>query len=131
MNIEYLVVHCSDSPQGRGDDAKTIHQWHKELGWDGIGYHYVITEEGEIQAGRPEYWPGAHAKGINHKSLGICLIGKDIFTEPQLDALKNLLDLSIEKYPGAKVIGHRDVDTSKTCPNFDARKWYARVSCED
>jgi N-acetyl-anhydromuramyl-L-alanine amidase AmpD len=119
--VKYIVVHCSDSPQGRGDTAETIHSWHKEKGWDGVGYHYVILEDGTVENGRPEYWPGSHVRGHNSHSLGICLIGRDRFTTEQMDALRGLLRRLHAKYPEAVIVGHRDLDPSKTCPNFDVR----------
>ena len=82
------VIHCSDSPQGRGDNAQTIHRWHKERGFDGIGYHYVILEDGTVENGRPEFWSGAHAKGHND-AIGICFIGDEDFTEAQFQSLYN------------------------------------------
>ena len=52
-----IIIHHSAS---RGnEDAATIHRWHLSRGWAGIGYHFVILRNGEIQAGRPENrtWP--------------------------------------------------------------------------
>ena len=37
--IKKIIIHCSDSEFG---DAALIDKWHKERGWTGIGYHYVI-----------------------------------------------------------------------------------------
>lgn len=125
--IKEIIVHCSDSPHGRGDDAATIHRWHLERGFSGVGYHWVILESGEIQAGRPEYWKGAHAKNYNFGSIGICLIGQKYFTEEQLVSLRCLINLKLKQWPGAKVMGHHDVDPNKTCPNFDVKKWLLRT----
>lgn len=122
-DIEHLVIHCSDSPQGRGDNAATIHRWHTEKGWDGIGYHYVILESGEVEAGRPEYWPGAHARGHNKSSIGICLIGKGVYTIKQFKALDLLLLRLKERHPDAKVVGHDELDSYKDCPCFDVQEW--------
>lgn len=119
--MKHIVVHCSDSPHGRGHSAETIHRWHQERKWSGIGYHYVITEEGEVQNGRPHYWTGAHVKGHNTGSLGICLIGRDYFAPEQLDSLRELLKDLHDQYPEAVICGHRDLDPNKTCPNFDVR----------
>ena len=117
--MRYIVVHCSDSPQGRGDDAKTIHAWHLQRGWDGIGYHYVITEDGTRQAGRPEYWVGSYVAKHNTLSVGICLIGRDEFTPEQYSELVSLLRELRGRYPQAKIVGHYQLDPAKTCPNFD------------
>jgi len=118
-----ITVHCSDSPQGRGDNAETIHKWHNERGWDGIGYHYVILEDGTIENGRPDYWMGSHCRGHNN-TLGICLIGEDSFTEEQYDSLHSLIDEKTEKYGFGtdRVHGHYKY-SSKTCPNFDVQKY--------
>lgn len=125
-NINYIVVHCSDSPQGRGDTAATIHKWHVERGWSGIGYHYVVLEDGTVERGRPHYWTGAHVKNHNSDSLGICLIGRDSFTEEQFLALRGLINLLKLSYPRAEVLGHRDLDGNKSCPNFDVKEWWAK-----
>ena len=131
MNINYLVVHCSDSPAGRGDVAATIHRWHKEKGWDGIGYHAVILENGTVQAGRPIYWTGAHCRGHNSDSLGVCLIGKGDYTHHQFSALRHQLNDWLVIFPDAKVVGHCDLDGRKKCPLFDVKnggsmKWLAK-----
>lgn len=118
---EGIVIHCSDSPQGRGDNAETIDRWHKERGWSGIGYHFVILEDGTIEAGRDIDKQGAHAKGYNHY-IGICLIGIDKFTDKQFESLKALVSGLMENYDimPNKVLGHYQVDKhGKTCPNID------------
>lgn len=118
-----VVIHCSASPHGRGDNAETIHRWHLERGWAGIGYHYVITEDGTLEHGRPEYWAGAHVKGNNLGSVGICLIGDDHFTPEQFDALDDLLDDILTRHEGVEIYGHYQLDSGKTCPNFDVPEW--------
>lgn len=124
--IKHIVIHCSDSPQGRGDTAATIHRWHQERGFDGIGYHYVILESGEIERGRPHCWKGAHVAGHNGSSIGVCLIGIDSFTDDQMAALRDLITELQSMYHDAEVVGHRDLDSRKTCPNFDVRQWLKR-----
>ena len=64
---------------------------HLGFGWDGIGYHKVINSDGEIEDGRPEYWVGAHVRGLNDCSLGVCLIGKSKFNTHQMESLKIIL----------------------------------------
>ena len=127
MNITKLVVHCSDTPDDRDISAEDIHQWHKEKGWDGIGYHKIIKRDGTIENGRPDYWPGAHVKGHNHSSLGVCLIARNIITPPQLVSLEKVIDDWLLKYPKAEVLGHYDLDPNKTCPNFDVKDWWRVV----
>jgi len=75
--ITSIAIHCSYSPQGRGDDAYTIDKWHlKRWGKNsGIGYHYIVLEDGTIQKGRWVDYAGAHVKRRNSNSIGICRIG--------------------------------------------------------
>lgn len=117
--IEKIIMHCSDSPHGRGDDAAVIHDWHLDRGWNGIGYHYVILEDGEIQNGRPECWIGSHVKGQNSKSIGICLIGKGEYTEEQVTSLLGLLTSLTSKYPETEIYEHHYFNRAKGCPLFD------------
>ena len=114
-NIRYLVVHCADTPDDQPLDASDIHQMHLGFGWNGIGYHRVICRDGCIEHGRPDYWIGAHVKGFNEISLGVCLIGRQDFTDAQFAALETVLREWRDAYPDAKICGHRDFDyTDKT-----------------
>ncbi len=119
--MRHVVIHCSDTPNGRHHTAEDIHKWHREFGWAGIGYHYVILLDGTVEKGRPDFWEGSHCRGHNEK-LGICLIGRDKFTEAQEQALYLLLK-------GLGVVcdtmhNHYGLDDKKSCPNFDAWSWY-------
>ena len=122
--IKLLVIHCSDTDNKINLNAEDIHMMHLGFGWDGIGYHKIILRSGKIENGRPEYWIGAHVKGKNNISLGVCLIGRDKFTKKQYVSLEKIIKKWKHKYPQAKVIGHCDTGkTQKTCPNFDAISW--------
>ena len=126
-NISLLVVHCSDTGN-QNLSVIDIHKMHLDFGWDGIGYHKIIERSGKIENGRPEYWIGAHVKGKNHISLGVCLIGKDNFTKRQFISLERVLKRWKLKYPKAKIIGHKDVgNTKKSCPNFDVISWSKKI----
>ncbi len=123
-DIKLLVVHCSDTPNNNNIDASYIHNMHLGFGWDGIGYHKVILRSGKVENGRPEYWIGAHVKGKNQTSLGVCLIGRNKFTKKQFISLEKILKKWKKSYPGAIIIGHcDDNNTKKTCPNFNVIKW--------
>lgn len=141
--IRLIVVHCSDSEWG---DLEVIRKWHLARGWSDIGYHFVITNgrlasrleynathDGIIQTGRDIAQPGAHASGLNRYSVGICLVGRHHFTWEQFRALYELLWKLHEKYPDARIIGHRDVDKyggnsgGKTCPNFKIANFLSTV----
>jgi len=124
QDIELLVVHCSDTPDTKDIGASEIHKMHLGFGWNGVGYHKVIRRNGKVENGRPEFWIGAHVKGINNKSLGVCLIGNMNFTKEQFSSLKIVLQRWKKKYPFATILGHCDsTKTDKTCPNFNVAKW--------
>lgn len=134
-STDYLVVHCSATQNKPEYTWKTIDQMHRQRGWLGIGYHFVILTDGVIQNGRPLEAIGSHVLGYNDDSVGICLIGGtdrngksvDNFTEKQKESLKKLLDWLKSKYPKAKVLGHRDFPgVAKDCPCFDVQSWYGR-----
>jgi len=122
--IKLLVVHCSDTENNNNLDARVIHKMHLNFGWEGIGYHKIINRSGKVENGRPEYWVGAHVKGKNEISLGVCLIGRDNFTKKQFISLERILKKWKTEYPTAKIVGHRDTgNTLKSCPNFDVISW--------
>lgn len=122
--IRYLVVHCSDTPDNEMIGAREIHEMHLGFGWHGVGYHRVIDRHGVVERGRPDYWQGAHVYGHNEISLGVCLIGRHVFTELQFDALESVLREWRQACPSATICGHRDFSyTEKTCPNFDVARW--------
>lgn len=135
--VDYLVVHCSATPSTMDIGAEEIRRWHRQKGWLDIGYHYVIRRDGTVETGRPETRPGAHARGYNERSLGVCLVGgveadgktpEANYTDDQMTALAVLLDLLEQSHEGAEVVGHRDLPgVSKACPCFDAPGWYYGV----
>lgn len=125
--VDTIVVHCSFSPQGRRDDAHTIDKWHKERWGSGIGYHYVVLEDGTIQKGRWADYIGSHAKGHNNGSLAICRIGgmgKDgaaiqDATNEQINSIRKLSKLLCKMYdlPYTSIRGHTELPgVNKSCP---------------
>jgi N-acetylmuramoyl-L-alanine amidase len=130
--VDYLIVHCSATPASRDIGAADIDRMHRLRGFFKIGYHYVIKRDGTIEKGREDNEAGAHAKGYNLRSIGICLVGgitpklraEMNFTEEQFVSLKKLLADLKEKFPTATVVGHRDLpDVRKACPCFDVATW--------
>jgi len=124
--IDKIIIHCSDTPAGRHDDVDDIRRWHKARGWSDVGYHYVILIDGTIQKGREDKTVGAHCKGHNSKSIGICYIGGkggDTRTCEQKESLIYLIGALKNTHKGSDVYGHRDL-SSKPCPNFDAKTEY-------
>ena len=146
--ITKIVVHCTATKEGVDINADTIDKWHKKRGWNGIGYHYVIKLNGDIELGRPDSKIGAHVKGYNYNSIGVVYVGglskdmspKDTRTEEQKESLICLLEELKLKYPQAEIMGHRDLskdldgdgvispfEWTKVCPCFDAKEEYVEL----
>lgn len=120
--IESIVVHCSASPDYMDIGAATIRNWHKERGFNDIGYHYVIRRNGEIEKGRPDEKIGAHAKGANSRSIGVVWVGINNISPEQEKSLFSLIHFLMGKYNVKieNVLGHCEaVETDKTCPNLN------------
>lgn len=86
-----IVVHHSVSDPMTS--AETIHQWHLDKGWSGIGYHYVIRSDGSIQTGRGIDYQGAHTYNYNDDGIGICLSGNFMHSPPTELQLQSLVEL--------------------------------------
>ena len=133
---EHIIIHCSDSPNGRDVRASDILAWHtdpkpKGRGWHTAGYHYVICVDGEVEPlvhrdddAYTDGWEIANGvRGHNNNSIHICMIGKDAFTQAQWDALHALLaDIGLQ-CPDVSVHGHHEFNPDKSCPNFEVSQW--------
>lgn len=141
---KYIVVHCSATGPHSDIGVDEIDDWHRAKGWDGCGYHSVIRRNGRIEFGRHFDTPGAHVRGYNTRSVGVCMVGgvnedglaDGNFTADQFVSLKVSIIMLLRAYPGAKVVGHRDLSPDldgdgiiekhewlKDCPSFDVKKW--------
>ena len=146
--IENIIIHCSDSGWGC---TREIRKWHTTppRNWRDVGYHFIITNgpvlsgfylpalDGQIECGRyldetrfmDDLEAGAHALGYNEYSVGVCLVGKESFTELQGHALRNLLFNLTNVYDikAESILGHNETESGrqqgKTCPNFDVAQW--------
>ena len=129
-NPKYIIVHSSASPQ-RGDTARDVHSWHLEKGWDGIGYHFTVSDDGMVEVGRPWYWSGAHCPEYNNNSIGVMRFGnsKEDFNEQQKDGLLSLVKGLMTQFniPKENVLGHYETKSGakqgKTCPDIDM-EWF-------
>ena len=111
--------------------AKDVDRWHKNRGWKGIGYHYLIDLDGTIEKGRQDEEIGAHTTNYNRNSIGICYVGgldskgkaKDTRTTQQKAAMYKLLCDLKKKYPKATIHGHKEF-ANKACPCFNVKEEY-------
>ncbi len=132
--INKIIIHCSDTPDGRAVTVDEIRRWHKERGFSDIGYHYVIMLDGSVRNGRPLEQAGAHCKGQNAHSIGICYVGgcdlnrrpKDTRTDAQKTAMAGLIRELKRRFPTATIHGHNEF-ANKACPSFDVQKWKKEV----
>ncbi|MGH1376701.1 MAG: N-acetylmuramoyl-L-alanine amidase [Alphaproteobacteria bacterium] len=128
---DFIVVHCAATPPHMDIGAYEITQWHKDRGFRTIGYQDVVRRDGQVEQGRHSNEVGAHVRGYNARSVGICLVGgvdeqlkpQNNFTEQQFKSLKRLLRFYRVLFPDAEVLGHRDLAPYKACPSFDVRDW--------
>lgn len=127
--IDKVIIHCTATPEGREVTVKEIDMWHRARGFRKIGYHYVVHLDGRVEEGRPVREIGAHCKGENAHSIGVCYVGglergtlkpKDTRTGAQRFALRRLVEDLKGEYPGITVHGHREY-AAKSCPCFDVR----------
>lgn len=138
---DFIVFHCSATSPGQDIGAHEIDTWHKARGWDGIGYTLVIRRDGTVEPGRTLDQVGAHVKGYNRRSVGVCMIGgvdkagksENNFTQAQWASSEAVALFLRKMYPDAKILGHRDLSPDldgdgvieqhewlKDCPCFDA-----------
>ena len=143
-NIDSIIVHCSATKAGQDFTATDIDRWHRERGFNGIGYHYVIRLDGKLEKGRDVALPGAHCKGWNEQSIAICYIGgldgngrpADTRTNAQKRVLYQIIMDLQREYNILQVLGHRDTSPDlngdgviepyeyvKGCPCFDVKEF--------
>lgn len=123
-------MHCSATEASRDFDAEDIRTWHKARGWSDIGYHYVIKLDGTIEAGRPVDRVGAHTKGHNEDSVGVCYIGGlkdgkpfDTMSEIQEIAFIELVFSLRNVFGWMPIHGHNEY-AAKACPSFNVQVKY-------
>jgi len=147
--INYIVWHVSATEADQDIGFDEIDKMHRDRGWSGCGYHFIIRLNGTLELGRNLDRRGAHVGkvGHNHDSWGICLVGgilngkpTDTVTDSQLYMLEKVTKGLKLRAPDAEVLGHRDLSPDldgdgvieehewmKECPCFDARKRWAEI----
>lgn len=123
--ITKIVIHCSDSPDDKDFNVDDIRQWHKKRGWNDVGYHFVITRSGELQLGRDIEIIGAHTRGYNSNSIGICWVGSKLISLEAYSTLVQICLKLLDKYNLSceNILGHSELNPHKTCPNLNMEKF--------
>lgn len=115
--ITKIVLH---HPAHMSWGAEEIHDYHKnKRGWSGAGYNYFVTKDGQVQELRGNH-VGAHVKGFNDVSLGVCFQGNFDFEEMDITQIlagawliyKLIQDNGLSL---TDVIGHKDLAPTN-CP---------------
>lgn len=127
--INKIIIHCTATRPSQDCTVQLIDQWHRQRGFDGIGYHYVIYRDGSIHEGRTLSKVGAHCTGQNSDSIGIAYCGgvaedgvtpQDNRTDAQKTSIRQLINELRQAYGNIPVYGHRDF-ANKACPSYDAK----------
>ena len=150
--INLIVVHCTATQGNRTLSPEALDLMHRHRGFNGTGYHYYIRKDGTVHLTRPVERIGAHVKGFNANSIGICYEGgldcrgrpADTRTPEQRAALRLLIHQLLEVFSGCRVCGHRDLSPDrngngeiepeewmKACPCFDAEQEFKEFAAED
>jgi N-acetylmuramoyl-L-alanine amidase len=133
--INKIIVHCSATREGENYEVAEIRKWHLARGFNDIGYHFYIDLYGEIHKGRDISKIGAHCKGHNRNSIGICYCGgveadgktpKDTRTPDQKESLLHVLKTLKAMYPDAIIYSHNEF-ANKACPSFNATEEYENI----
>ena len=138
--IDMIVIHCSATRADVPLSPRQLDEMHRQRGFDGCGCHYYVRRDGEICTMRPVDRPGAHAKGYNQHSIGVCYEGgldeqgrpADTRTELQKRSLRVLVRVLAMDFQTRRIVGHRDLspdldgdgviepeEWTKVCPCFD------------
>ena len=130
--IKRIILHCTATREGQPVSVEDVTRWHIARGFSTIGYHYLIDLEGRTLEGREERLPGAHCKGLNATSIGVCYVGgvnsegipEDTRTESQKEALFQLCEFLQKKYniPDCEIHCHNEF-ARKACPCFSQEKF--------
>lgn len=133
--ITKLIIHCAATPPNLDVGVREIREWHLARNMNDIGYHHVIRRDGECEEGRHIDLIGAHVKGQNTGSIGVCLVGgvdeynnpDDNFTLAQWRTLENYAKIFKASFPYATIHGHNEF-ANKACPSFDVQNWLKSVN---
>ena len=144
--IDLIVIHCSATRADRDFTKDDLDVCHRRRGFNGVGYHFYIRKNGDIKTTRAIEKVGAHAKGHNAYSIGICYEGgldchgcpADTRTEWQVHSMHVLILTLLRDYPGCRICGHRDLSPDlngngeiepeewvKACPCFEVKDEYS------
>lgn len=143
--VEYLIIHCTATPQGREVTSADIRRWHTSpppagRGWKQVGYTDIFHLNGGVERlvannedGIVDPWEITNGvAGLNSRIRSIVYVGGldvtgklpiDTRTRDQREAMKKYVLDFIKINPTVKVAGHYQFDKSKACPSFNVYEW--------
>ena len=147
--MQYLVIHCTATPEGREVSAAEIRRWHTApisqggRGWKQVGYTDMVHLNGRVERfvnnnedAQVDAWEVTNgAAGYNSISRHIVYVGgcdkagkpKDTRTEAQREALKHYVEDFHARFPQVKIVGHHELNPGKACPSFDVPTWLRSI----
>ena len=147
--MQYLVIHCTATPEGREVSAAEIRRWHTApasqggRGWKQVGYTDMVHLDGRTERladnnedANVDPWEVTNgAAGYNSVSRHIVYVGgcdnhlapKDTRTEAQREALKRYVEDFHARFPQVKIVGHHELNPGKACPSFDVPTWLRSI----
>lgn len=138
--IDLIVIHCSATREDSIFSEYDLDLCHRRRGFKGIGYHFYIRKNGDIKTTRPIERIGAHTRGYNSNSIGICYEGgldchgrpKDTRTEWQKHSMRVLIRTLFLDFPNCKLHGHRDLkDENNITDEIEPEDWIKECPCFD
>lgn len=147
--LQYLVLHCTATPEGREVSSNDIRAWHTNpvskggRGWKQVGYTDLIHLNGKVERlvnnnedANVDPWEITNgAKGYNSISRHVVYVGgvvadgetaKDTRTKAQKEAMEGYVKEFHRKHPNVRIIGHNEV-AAKDCPSFDVQVWLKEI----
>ena len=147
--MQYLVIHCTATPEGREVSAAEIRRWHTApvsqggRGWKQVGYTDMVHLDGRVERlvnnnedAQVDTWEVTNgAADYNNVSRHIVYVGgcdkagkpKDTRTEAQREALKRYVEDFHARFPQLKIVGHHELNPGKACPSFDVPTWLRSI----
>lgn len=145
--LQYLVIHCTATPEGREVSSAEIRRWHTSKGgrgWKQVGYTDMIHLDGRIERlvdnnedNQVDNWEITNGvAGFNSISRHIVYVGgteknnvnkaKDTRTDAQRRALQIYVKDFHRRFPEVKIVGHREL-AARDCPSFDVQEWLTEI----
>jgi len=129
--IDKIILHDSGSDFKKDDNIEAIAKRYSSEGFYEIGYHFFIDSKGNVFTGRNISLIGKHCNLENFSSIGICLSGKNVFSDIQIDSTVKLIKKLCCSYAIKldNIFPHKHFEKNN-CPNFDMKIIFEKLKNE-